>query len=163
MNHLVFVRGVIEDHVKDDTNVSLLPLGDEVVHIGDGAVLWIDGLVVGDVVAEVNLGRGVHGRNPDSVDAQTFKVVQTLGDAVEIADAIAVGVLKAAGIDLVEDSVLPPGAAVMMRRWRRARAAASWQLSARLRRFHESAGGKDLLGWRGDAAKLEEMMRVGTA
>src|SRR6202012_4153146 len=73
------------------------------------------GLVVGDVVAEVDLRRGVHGRDPDGIDAEALEVVEALGDAVEVADAVAVGVLIATGIDLVDDCVLPPGAIVLLR------------------------------------------------
>ncbi len=89
-----------------------LAFGDEVVDIGERAVLRVDGLVVGDVVAEVDLRRGIHGRDPDGVDAEGLQVVEALGDAVEIADAVAVGVLKAAWVDLVDDGVLPPRAIV---------------------------------------------------
>jgi hypothetical protein len=80
-----------------------------VVHVGEGAVLRVDGLVVGDVVAEVHLGRRIHRRNPDGVDAEVLEIGQALGDAVQVADAIAVRVLEGAGIDLIEDGVLPPG------------------------------------------------------
>src|SRR5690606_40712640 len=43
------------------------------------------------------------GREPDGVDAEIGDVVEPLGDADEIADAVAVMVLKRAGIDLVDD------------------------------------------------------------
>ncbi len=109
---LVLVGGVVEDHVQDDADVALLALGDEVVHVGEGAVLRVNGLVVGDVVAEVDLGGRVHGRDPDGVDAEGFEVAEALGDAVEVANAVAVGVLKAARVDLVEDGMFPPGAIV---------------------------------------------------
>ena len=41
-----------------------------------------------------------------------LQVVEALGDAVQVADAVAVRVLKAARIDLVDDGVLPPVALV---------------------------------------------------
>ena len=88
---------------------ALAGFGDEAVEVGEGAVLGVDGFVVGDVVAEVDLRGGVHGGDPDGVDAEGLEVVEALGDAVEVADAVAVGVLEAAGVDLVDDGVLPPG------------------------------------------------------
>ncbi len=106
---LVLVGGVVEDHVEDDADFALAGFGDEVVEVGEGSVLGIDGFVVGDVVAEVDLRRGVHGGDPDGVDAEGLEVVEALGDAVEVADAVSVGVLKAAGVDLVDYGVLPPG------------------------------------------------------
>ena len=83
--------------------------GDEAVHVGEGAVLGVDGGVVGDVVAEVDLGRGVHGGDPDGVDAEGLEVVEALGDAVEVADAVAVRVLETAGVDFVDDGMVVPG------------------------------------------------------
>jgi hypothetical protein len=105
---VVLVGSVIEDHVEDDSDVVLAAFGDEVVHVREGAVLWVDGLVIGDVVAEVNLRRGVHGSDPYSVHAEVLKVVEARGDAVEIADTVAVGILVGTRIDLVHDGVLPP-------------------------------------------------------
>ena len=87
----------------------LLGGGDEVVEVGEGAVLWVDGFVVRDVVAEVDLWRGIMRGDPDGVDAEGLEVVEALRDAVEVADAVAVAVLEAARVDLVDDSVLPSG------------------------------------------------------
>ncbi len=108
----MLVRGVVHHHVHDDADVALVGLGDQAVEVGEGAVLRIDVLVVGDVVAEVDLRRGIDGREPDGVDAELLQIVEALGDAVQVADAVAVGILKAARIDLVDDGVLPPVAFV---------------------------------------------------
>ncbi len=109
MNQGLLVGGVVEDVVHDDADVAALGFRGHVLEVGHGAVLRIDGCVVGDVVAEVDLGRGVHGGDPDGVDAELLDVVEARGDAFDVADAVAVGVLKAAGVDLVDDGVLPPG------------------------------------------------------
>jgi len=101
---------VVEDHVQNDTDVALLGLGYEAVEVCHGAVLGIDGCVVGDVVAEVDLGRREHGREPDGIYSQSLQIVQTPGDAVQVSEAVAVRVLEAAGVDLVDYGVLPPGA-----------------------------------------------------
>ncbi len=44
------------------------------------------------------------------IDTELFEVVEPLGDAVQIADAVTVGILEAARVDLVDHRVLPPGA-----------------------------------------------------
>ena len=72
---LMLVGGVVEDHVEDNTDFVRTCLRDEVVHVGKGAVLGVHGFVVGDVVAEVNLRRGIHGRDPDGVHTQFLQVV----------------------------------------------------------------------------------------
>ena len=82
------------------------------VEVGERAEDRIDVAVVGDVVAEVGHGRGVEGRDPDGVDAEGGEVVEAGEDAGEVADAVAVRVLKGARIDLIDDAVLPPYADV---------------------------------------------------
>ena len=99
---LVLVGGVVEDHVEDDADLPIFSFGYDAVEVGEGSVLGIDCFVVGDIVAEVDLGGRVHWGDPDGVDAKGLEVVQALSDAVEITDAVTVGVLEAAGADLVD-------------------------------------------------------------
>ena len=100
---------MVEHHVEEDADVVRFGGGEEAIEVGEGAVLGVDGGVVGDVVAEVDLRGRIHGGDPDGVDAEGLEVVEARGDAVEVADAVAVGVLEAARVDLVDDGVLPPG------------------------------------------------------
>ena len=104
----MLVGGVVGDEVEDDSEVAGVGLMEEFVEIGEGAEDGVDGGVVGDVVAEVGHGRGVEGADPEGVDAEGDEVVEAGGDAGEIADAVGVCVLKTAGVDLVDDSGLPP-------------------------------------------------------
>src|SRR6185437_1465108 len=67
-----------------------------------------DGAVIGDVIAEIAHRREEERREPDGVDAERRHVIQFLGDAGEIADAVAIAVEKTAGIDLVDDGAGPP-------------------------------------------------------
>jgi len=46
--------------------------------------------------------------NPDGIDAQVAKVIQPGGNPVDVADAVAVRILEAARVNLVNDRVLPP-------------------------------------------------------
>ena len=86
----MFVGGVVRNEVHDHADVASFRFLHQAIEIGHGAVLRIDGGVVGDVVAEVHLRRRIHRRDPDGVDAEVFQVVEALGDAVEVADAVAV-------------------------------------------------------------------------
>ena len=88
---------MVEDHVQDDADVVIFAFGDEAIHIGKSAVLGIYGFVVGDVIAEVNLGRGVHGSDPDGVYSKLFEVAEAFRDAVEIAYTVTVRILEGAG------------------------------------------------------------------
>ena len=50
----------------------------------------------------------MNGHQPYRVYAERLQVIQFLGDAVEVANAIAVGVVEGADENLVEDRVTPP-------------------------------------------------------
>ena len=82
-----------------------------------GGPAWtLDPAVVGNVIAEVGHRRRIEGRKPDGVDAQrrgcsVVEVVEPARDAGEVADPVAVRVLEASRIDLVDHPALPPLAA----------------------------------------------------
>ena len=111
----VLVAGVVHDEVDDHADVALVRLVEEVVEVLDGAGLGKDVGVVGDVVAAVAQGRGEERRHPQAVDAQPVQVVELLGQAAEVADAVAVGVLERPHQDLVEDGRLEPVGLVEVR------------------------------------------------
>ena len=100
---------MVEDDVHDDLDVVRLGRLQKRIEVAHGAVLRIDGLIVGDVIAEVDLRRRIHGRDPDGVDAEGLQVFEAAFDTLDVAPSVAVGILKAAGVDLVDHGVLPPG------------------------------------------------------
>ena len=83
-------------------------VGDEPVEVLEVAVGRVDGEVVGDVVPVVALGRRVDRVEPDRVGAEGGDVVEAAAHALEVADAVAVGVGERPDVDLVHDGVLPP-------------------------------------------------------
>ena len=82
--------------------------GQQGVEIGQRPEQRIDAAIIADVVAEVLHRRDEERREPDRVDPEADNVVQLRLDPLQIADAVAVGIEKAARIDLVEDRALPP-------------------------------------------------------
>ena len=104
----VLVAGVVHDEVDDHADVALVRLVEEVVEVLHRPGLGEDVGVVGDVVAAVAQRRGEERRHPQAVDAQPVQVVELLGQAAEVADAVAVGVLERPHQDLVEDGRLEP-------------------------------------------------------
>ena len=106
---------MVHDVVDDDLDAAGVGGGEEGLEVGHGAVVGIDGAVVDGVVAVV-AGRVVDGHEPDAGDAEVVvggrvavvEVVELLGQALEVADAVAVAVVEAAHEDLVEDRVVPP-------------------------------------------------------
>ena len=106
----VLVGGVVHHQIHDELDVPLVHLPQQLVKVLHGAELRHDLLIVPNVVAHVGVGGVVYGAEPHGAHAQLLQIVQPADDAPQVADAVAVGVLKAAGIDLVKDPFLPPSA-----------------------------------------------------
>ena len=94
------------NQVQKDADSLFVRLIEETVQIFIRAVAGRHLLVIADVVSGVLEGRVVAGVDPERIAAQTFDVVQLLGDAVDIADPIAVRIIERLGIDLIKYSVL---------------------------------------------------------
>ena len=56
--------------------------------------------IIGDIIAEIGHRRGVDGRDPDRVDAEAGQIVEPPLDPLDVANAVAVRVLKRARVDL---------------------------------------------------------------
>jgi len=77
----VLVGGVVGNQVHQHFEPHLVGARDQLVEVGERPVLRVDVAVVGDVIALVLLRRGIEGREPYSVGAQPFDVVQAGRDA----------------------------------------------------------------------------------
>ena len=81
---------------------------DELDEVAEVAELRQHLQVVADVVAAVAQRRLVDRQQPDAVDAEPLQVVELLGQAAQVAGAVAVAVVEAADEHLVEDGALVP-------------------------------------------------------
>src|SRR5690349_20787244 len=104
----MLVGGVIHDEVEQHTDIALLRFGHEPVKVRHGAVFRSDSLVIADVVTEIDLRRREARSYPDGIDAELLEEVEMLGDAVEIAHTVGVGVTVAPRIDLINYRMPPP-------------------------------------------------------
>src|SRR6185369_1619653 len=103
----VLGAGVIHHEIQDHLDAAPVRLGDQAVEIGPCAVVRIDRLVIGGVVAVV--ARRLEDRHePEGVDAEVAQIIELRGQALEIADAVAVRVGEAAHENLVEDRAARP-------------------------------------------------------
>jgi hypothetical protein len=66
----VEVARVVEDEVEDDPDASRMARRDQPLEVLERAEPGIDPDVVGDVVAEVEIGRREDRREPDRVDTE---------------------------------------------------------------------------------------------
>ena len=105
---VVLCGGVVDDEVHEDADAPPPGLVDQLLHVLHGAVLRVNLPIVADIVAIIRVGGAVHGAQPDGPHPQLLEVVQAADDAGDVPDAVAVGILEAAGVDLVDERVLPP-------------------------------------------------------
>jgi hypothetical protein len=103
------LAGAVAQHlVDDDLEPEAVGLGHQPIEIRQRAKHGVDRPVIGDVVTEIRHRRLEERRHPDRFDAERRNVIQFREYAREIADAVAVGVEKAARIDLVDSRAAPP-------------------------------------------------------
>src|SRR5947207_12277225 len=104
---------MVHHEIENYANVALVRLVEKTVKVRARSVVLLDRFVIGGVVAVI--ARRLEDRHqPDAVDAQVVaEVVEFGGEAVEVADAVAIGVGEAAHEDLVEDCAARP-----LARWR---------------------------------------------
>ena len=81
---------------------------DHGVKIGQGAKHRIDVAIVRNVVTKVLHWRGKERRNPDRIDTKRGDIGQPLNNPKQITDAVAIAVLKAAWVDLIDHRAAPP-------------------------------------------------------
>src|ERR1700687_6497842 len=94
----VLVGGVVRHKIHNDADMVFPAFGNHVIEVVKISVHGVDIPVVGNVVAKIDLGRGIAGSDPDSVNAQFMQVTHFGANAVQVADAVVVAVGKAAGI-----------------------------------------------------------------
>ena len=106
----MLVRRVVGHEIDDHSNIEPVRGVDERAGVGKRAEGGLNVAIVRHVIAAVGHWRRVPGGDPDGVDAELAEVRQALADAVDIADAVAVGVGEAAHVNLIDDGMTPPRA-----------------------------------------------------
>src|SRR5690348_4598342 len=104
----MLVGRVVRNEIEDDLQAEFMRLCEQRIEILKRAEERIDAGVIRNVVAEVRHRGDEDWRNPDRIDANLNEIRQPLDDAAQIADAVAVAVLKRAWINLIDDAGLPP-------------------------------------------------------
>ena len=69
-------RRVVDDEIDDDADAERVGVIHELDEVAERAVLVVDAVVVGDVVAVVAIGRRVERLQPDAGDAEARQVVE---------------------------------------------------------------------------------------
>jgi hypothetical protein len=86
----------------------MVHFGEHLFPVGQRSELLHDVVIVADVISVVVIRRFVDRRKPDDIDAELLQIVQLLNNSSQIADAVAVAIIEAARINLVDNAFLPP-------------------------------------------------------
>ncbi len=103
---LVLGGGMVGDYIHHDADAVSGRFGYQHFHLGQGAEGGVDGTVVRHVIAVVPFGGAIDGGEPEHIDPEGGQIVEALTDAVDIAHAVAIAVLKTNGVDLVDDAAI---------------------------------------------------------
>jgi len=104
----MLVGAVVRHDIDHHRDAERVRARDQPIEGGEVAEPRIDIDEVAHVVAAVGQRRGVERRDPDGVHSQPGQVVEARQDAGQVADPVAVRVLKAPRVDLVDGPALPP-------------------------------------------------------
>src|SRR5437867_5615311 len=104
----MLVGGVIHDQIKDDPHSALRGLVCEIHEVARRTVAWIDTIVVCDVITRIAIRRRLKRLQPQTSHTEARQVIETTGQAFEVADAVAVRIHERADIEAVDDCVFVP-------------------------------------------------------
>ena len=98
----MLARGVVQDQIDEHANVVLMGRGGESLEVFVRPVVPLDSIVVGDVVAVIARRLG-HRHEPHAIGTEPCDVVELLREAAQVADPIAVAVVKRTDENFVAD------------------------------------------------------------
>src|SRR4029077_6504656 len=87
----VLVGGMIDNQLSDDPDAALVGLVEKKLEIMQGAVVRMNAVVIGDVIAVVFQRRRIEGQQPERRDAEVLEKIEFFGKPCEIAASVAGG------------------------------------------------------------------------
>ena len=98
---------MVEHQVDDHVHAAPVSFCEQALEIVQRPILRIDIEVIDDIIAVIGWG-GLDRHQPQGVHAQVLQVVEFRGQAVKIADPVAIAIVKTAHEDLIKHGCLPP-------------------------------------------------------
>jgi hypothetical protein len=100
----VFIRSVVGHQVEDELESTPVRVSQQRLKISHAAEHRMDGRIIGHIIAKITHGRRVYGREPDRLYPQALQVIKAAANAVQVANAIIITVLKRTGVNLVDNA-----------------------------------------------------------
>jgi hypothetical protein len=85
---------VIGNEIQNESEPSPMRLGNQSVEIREAPEDPRHIAIICDVISKIRHGRRINRRNPDSVDAKGYNMIQAPNNPREIADSIPIAILK---------------------------------------------------------------------
>ena len=104
----MLIGSVVDNQVQNDLDAMFVSFFDQLIHVLVASETCIDLSVITDIVTVVVLWGIKNRAEPDHIDSKVLKVGEFFNNALEIAEAVSVGVLKASWINLIYNGILPP-------------------------------------------------------
>jgi hypothetical protein len=104
----VFCGGVVDDEVQYQPYPALSSLQSQLGEVTEATETVVDSVIVGDIIAIVAIGRGMDRVEPQTCDAQPREVVEPADQPLQVAVAVAIGVLEGLHVDAIDDRFLVP-------------------------------------------------------
>ena len=104
----MLVRGVVHHQVHQQLHAPAVESFQKPVKVLHSAEGIQDLFVILDVVAVVHIGRIIDRADPNHINAQVLQVIQSGQNTTQVPNAVMIAVLKAAGVNLVNDRFFPP-------------------------------------------------------
>jgi len=102
----VFIGGVIHNKIHYQLDVPLVHFPQKRIKILHCPKFGHDFFVITNIISHVRIRRIIHWAQPDRADTQPFQIIQPGNHSGDISDPVAVGILKAARVDLVKYPLL---------------------------------------------------------
>jgi hypothetical protein len=104
---------MIEYQLGDYPHASCMSGAKQVPELAQGVVDGIDTRIIGNIITVIPLRRRIKGEQPECSYSQLLQVIQLANQALEIADAVSIGVGERLEVYLVNDGIPVPEGIVL--------------------------------------------------
>ena len=104
----MLIRTVVQNQIHDNTDPPFLRFRNQFIHILQLTENRINILIIGDIITIIILRRTKYRRQPNRINSQLLQIRELLYNPLKISYSIRIAVIKASGINLINNRLLPP-------------------------------------------------------
>jgi hypothetical protein len=99
---------MVHHEIDDHTQPPVVGGADECDEVAERAQPRVDAVEIRDVVAVIAVRGRVEGQEPEAGAAERLDVIQPIGETLEVADAVPVGIHERLDVQAIDDGILVP-------------------------------------------------------